>query len=68
MSGQWLTQQTADDTVHTIPLDDQIIHDHSADCPCGPTAAPSPMPEGRTGWIVTHHSLDGREASEEVTG
>jgi hypothetical protein len=64
MGGQWLTQQTADDVVHAIPLDDEIVHDHADTCPCGPTARPTPMRGDATGWIVTHHSLDGRELDE----
>lgn len=30
------------------------------DCPCGP--ATEHVPPG--GWLITHHSLDGRERSE----
>lgn len=65
VAGQWLTQQTADNVVHVVPLDDLIVHDFADDCPCGPTTRPSPMPRGRVGWIVTHHSLAGREATEQ---
>ncbi|MDX3520707.1 hypothetical protein [Streptomyces scabiei] len=64
MSGQWLAQEVSDTAVHTVPLDDVIVHDFAADCPCGPTARPIPR-EGRPdGWVHTHHSLDGREFNE----
>lgn len=61
----WLASQTADDTVHSVPLDDAIVHEFTDTCPCGPTTKPTPMPEGRVGWILSHHSLDGREAAEQ---
>lgn len=51
---------TATDTVHVLPVADLIEHeDH--DCTCGPTTEPVPRPDGSFGWLVTHHSLDGRE-------
>jgi hypothetical protein len=34
------------------------------DCPCGPAIERV----GRTGWLVTHHSLDGRECHENPPG
>jgi hypothetical protein len=47
-------------TVHVIPTDDLIEHETDGDdCVCGPTIE---MTEG--GWLVTHHSLDGRERGE----
>jgi hypothetical protein len=53
-------------TVHVSPIDDLIDHDTTGDdCICGPTTEPVPAPEGRIGWVVVHHSLDGREASEQ---
>lgn len=64
MSGQWLTRQTEDDTVHAVPLVDAIVHEHAADCPCGPTVLPSRMPRGTTGQVLIHHSRDGRERGD----
>jgi hypothetical protein len=34
------------------------------DCPCGPAIERV----GRTSWLVTHHSLDGRERYEDPPG
>lgn len=53
------------DTVHTFPVGDLIAHDtDGGDCPCGPATEPVPRPDGSIGWLVVHHSLDGREARE----
>lgn len=52
------------ETVHTIPVDDLIEHDTSGEgCVCGPTVERVESPNG-DGWLVVHHSLDGRELSE----
>lgn len=54
-------------TVHVLPVGDLIEHgDVGDDCPCGPTIEPVEAPDGFIGWLVTHHSLDGREQREEV--
>ncbi|MBT3077656.1 MULTISPECIES: hypothetical protein [Streptomyces] len=58
-SPQWLTKQTAADTVHAVPLDDGIVHDFTPGCPCGP--APQAVPGG---VVLVHASLDGREHQE----
>lgn len=52
--------------MHVLPVNDLIEHDNSGaiECPCGPTTEPVPRPDGSFGWLVTHHSLDGRELSE----
>lgn len=51
--------------VHVVPIDDLIAHDRtSEECPCGPTSEPVKREDGSVGWVVVHHSLDGREASE----
>jgi hypothetical protein len=48
-------------TVHCYPTADLIDHDtDGGDCPCGPAVEPVPGPDGSIGWLVTHHSLDGR--------
>ncbi|MEU2996920.1 hypothetical protein [Streptomyces sp. NPDC006863] len=57
----WLTKQTADDTVHAVPLDDDIVHDFALDCACGP--APQVVPGG---VVLVHASLDGREHQEAL--
>jgi hypothetical protein len=46
-------------------MDDLIEHDtDGGDCVCGPEETPVVRDDGSIGWLVTHHSLDGREASE----
>jgi hypothetical protein len=53
------------DAVHVHPLGDLIEHDTTGDdCPCGPTTEPVQRDDGSTGWVIRHHSLDGREANE----
>jgi predicted GH43/DUF377 family glycosyl hydrolase len=38
------------------PMDDE--------CLCGPTTEPVRGEDGSMGWLVVHHSLDGRELRE----
>lgn len=49
---------------HVVPVNDLIEHVSTEQCLCGPTTTPVVRDDGSTGWVVTHHSLDGREASE----
>lgn len=52
-------------TVHVLPVDDLIAHEaQGGDCPCGPTTEPVKAEDGYIGWVVIHHSLDGRELAE----
>lgn len=49
-------------TLHVYPVDDLIEHNvetADADCTCGPALE---LCSG--GWIIHHHSLDGREHGE----
>lgn len=51
-------------TLHVTPIGDQVDHDTStaeADCVCGPEARPVTQADGSVGWLLVHHSLDGRE-------
>lgn len=49
-------------TVHVYPDKDLISHETEGDeCPCGPDTEPVPRADGSYGWLITHHSLDGRE-------
>lgn len=51
--------------VHIYPPFDLIRHDlEGEDCICGPDVIPVERYDGSMGWMVSHHSLDGREASE----
>ena len=56
---------TDPDTYHVYPTGDLIEHEATGDgCPCGPALEAVPRDDGSYGWLLTHHSLDGREKSE----
>ena len=57
-------------TVHVAPNNDLIEHDlESDDCICGPRIDPVKADDGSMGWVVVHHTMDGREFSEpDYTG
>lgn len=67
-SQQWAVHQTRAGEAHVLPLDDLIVHDADGNCPCGPTRRPERLGDGSQGWVITHHSLDGREQYEPDTG
>lgn len=47
------------------PINDLIDHEEfSEDCVCGPTIEPVKRDDGSVGWVLTHHSLDGRETDD----
>lgn len=52
-----------DDCLHVMPRGDVVGHEFTA-CPCGPTDEPVKRDDGSIGWMVVHHSLDGRERQE----
>jgi hypothetical protein len=64
MPKPWLTSVTESGIVHVIPVDDLFEHPEVDDCLCGPTQEAVFRDDGTNGWLVTHHSLDGREAQE----
>ena len=52
-------------TVHVYPVDDLVDHDtDGTPCICGATTEAVFRDDGSNGWLVTHHSLDGREHHE----
>lgn len=52
-------------TVHVYPVNDLIEHDtDGGECPCGPETEAVPCDDGTYGWVITHHSMDGREFHE----
>ena len=54
-------------TVHVLPINDLIEHEEEGDnCPCGPTVEPVKRADGSMGWLLVHHSLDGREQTQET--
>jgi hypothetical protein len=50
--------------VHVAPMMDLLDHELDEDCACGPTPECLTGRDGQDSWMFTHHSLDGREASE----
>lgn len=53
------------DHVHVYPVGDLVQHDTESDCClCGPRIEPVERVDGSYGWLITHHSLDGRERYE----
>lgn len=52
-------------TVHVYPDKDLIEHvTEGDDCLCGPEIEAVPAEDGSMGWLISHHSLDGREFNE----
>lgn len=52
-------------TWHVFPANDLIDHDtDGGDCICGMSQEAVTRGDGTFGWVVTHHSLDGRELNE----
>ena len=52
-------------TYHVLPVGDLIDHPtDGSDCPCGPRTEAVMRDDGSNGWLVVHHSLDGRETAE----
>lgn len=47
------------DELHVIPIGDDVDHEETGDCPCGPH-----LDIEGAGLIYVHHSLDGREQHE----
>lgn len=50
--------------IHVVPINDLVDHEVSDDCVCGPTVEAVFQDDGSNGWVVVHHSLDGRERRE----
>lgn len=50
--------------VHVLPVNDLIDHDECDECVCGPELEPVICDDGTCNWLITHHSLDGRELRE----
>jgi hypothetical protein len=53
--------------VHVTPCHDMIEHELTDDCACGPTTEPVTAEDGSVGWLLIHHSLDGRERTEPAS-
>ena len=49
--------------IHVYPANDLIDHDtEDDDCLCGPETEAVLRDDGSYGWLILHHSLDGRES------
>jgi hypothetical protein len=59
----WLVDKVQGGDVHVVPVGDLVEHEVE-DCVCGPTPEPVFRGDGSNGWLITHHSLDGRERQE----
>lgn len=60
-----MSGEPGENEMHVVPLGDAIEHDISGDdCPCGPDVESVFRDDGSNGWVITHHSLDGRELHE----
>ena len=57
----------AGDDIHCMPVNDLMEHVYS-DCWCIPEVIPVNRDDGGIGWVVAHHSLDGRELQEQGLG
>ena len=55
----------ATDTYHVLPVEDLVEHEETEDCICGPRVEHVECSDGGDGWVVVHHSLDGRELDED---
>lgn len=54
-------------TLHGAPISDLVDHDTSTAEPdrvCGPEVGPTTQDDGPVGWLLLHHSLDGRERAK----
>lgn len=57
----------SDRTLHVVPRGDIVEHDTATEeptCVCGPRLEHVNYDEAPDGWILVHHSLDGREARD----
>lgn len=60
----WRYGLAYDGAVHVEPVNDLVGHEVQ-DCVCGPLVEPVKQHDGGTGWLVTHHPLDGRDRDEQ---
>lgn len=51
-------------TLHITPIGDLIEHELTEECPCGPQQQLVQHDDAPDGWLIVHHSLDGREQIE----
>lgn len=49
---------------HVMPVNDLVAHAVDDECVCGPRTEIVMREDGSSGWLIVHHSLDGRERLE----
>lgn len=65
LDGHEVCRCSAGNVVHVYPLDDLVAHDTGFEgCVCAPKVEHVKRPDGGSGWVYTHSSLDGRELVE----
>ena len=60
---EWASVELDNEEVHVVPMHDDVMH-LPEDCICGATIEAVFREDGSNGWLVTHHSIDGREKHE----
>lgn len=60
----WTALKLEPGLVHVLPDDDLVQHDETERCVCQPTPELVLNEDGPDGWVIVHHSLDGREHNE----
>lgn len=50
--------------LHVVPIGDLVEHEAREGCACGPLPQSVIRDDGSVGWLMVHHSLDGRELAE----
>lgn len=60
---KWEVRESHSNEPHVIPINDLVKHEPE-DCVCIPHTEPVPRSDGTIGWVILHHSLDGRELRE----
>lgn len=61
---RWEIRLPGDRTAQILPIADLIEHSEDSDCVCQPSLERVDNEDGGDAWVVTHHSLDGRELTE----
>ena len=65
MKTEFATIVKSEVEIHVVPVDDDIDHEADDTCICGPSEALILENEHFEGSVLMHHSLDGREVSDD---
>lgn len=58
----WIVIEDSEGAVHVYPGRDAVEHTADEECVCGPRVTIETFDDAPDGTVITHHSLDGREA------